>query len=102
VLSRAGIEGAIRAALTAIHSCGAVHRDLKPSNIFLTPHTDDQRGEVRLDARTTRASRTRAIVLLRYERPIPPQDRAGVMPAMPQADARREAWTPASDKHGYP
>jgi hypothetical protein len=34
-----------------------------------------ERVEVRLRARATRASRGRAIVFLRHERPIPPQDR---------------------------
>jgi hypothetical protein len=41
----------------------------------LRRHADRQRGEVRLGARATRASRLRAIVFLRHERPIPPRDR---------------------------
>ncbi len=45
-----------------------------PGRVLLC-HAHYQRGEVRLGARATRTSRVRAIVFLRHERPIPPQDR---------------------------
>src|SRR5882762_11306007 len=45
-----------------------------PGRVLLC-HAHYQRGEVRLGARATRTSRVRAIVFLRNERPIPPQDR---------------------------
>src|ERR1700676_3323537 len=44
-----------------------------PSRV-LRRHADHQRGEIRLGARATTASRLRAIVFLGHERPIPAQD----------------------------
>src|SRR5262245_33775572 len=46
-----------------------------PPGRVLLCHAEDQRDEVRVGAGATRTSRGRAIVFLRHERPIPPQDR---------------------------
>ena len=44
---------------------------------ILVRHADDERGDVRLGARATGASRLRTVVLLGDEPPVPPQDRVG-------------------------
>ena len=46
---------------------------IAPGRVLLC-HADRQPGKVRLGARAARASRVRAVVFLRHERPISPQD----------------------------
>jgi len=52
-------------------------------------HADDQRNEIRLCAWATRAARLRAIVFLRHQCPIPPQDRV-------RCDDTRDGRKPAA------